>query len=970
MPIGRALSFPSLLPQNAVMAPLHTSVHAVDSNTDLHSARPVALRRWELEEAPGHKSPSQEAQVRRRFANTVQSIYEKRLTLLLEDTLATLQSGQYRIDEARRYLLLNNDELESAAQLMTEMLQLAHELADAVADDSAEFDPDNISHAWLARKTLQLKKAQAQLAILHSVLGFNDIEAACCAVLGQSWMPQASRDAQRWLKMVQPLFVPIHCQRTTALENFAPEQLALMQPFIGAPLNGPSRSLFGQRNAASICIPIGMPVRDVLVCDGYFREDSFGMARAQGGLLQRVQAVRSLLMHAPQSREFKEAYLQQCSVLQLLQKNPEALLGDFSDIEKERKALQGQGVAELTRNFAVAPIEQQVRRLQVMLLDDALSEKAAMIFSTATMHSSVGHRENLLGGLHPSLQIKLMDVQRDIDGRRLRYEGLSAKQNVPYVEQVAASKIPDSARARAMALAKECTQSHHDYGKIKQWLDCLLAVPFGVYQPLPVTQATHSSEEVQNYLRDVRNFLDTHVYAQEGAKRKALQLVGQWVTNGDAKGDVIGIHGPPGNGKTTFAIAGLARALQRPYFVFTLGGATDVSYFTGHSYTYKDAKEGRFVDCLIEAGCMNPLFILDEADKISGSKDGEDILGFLTDLLDPVKRNKLSDQFLDVEIYLQRAVFVLLYNDPSKLPAPLRSRITEIATDPLGSGTKLGVARLHLLPEVYEAVHLTPEDLTFSDAILTHIIEGYTREAGARQLRQSLLTIAREVNVRRLVNGPASVSPQVDEAMVAQCLTAPSELRRVSSVARVGEVNGLAYDEHGGGLQLVQCVRSRSTARDRLEITGSAGDVLKESVRLAFRVAEQLLSPEKREALLKGPAHSYSVHCPDGAQPKEGTSAGMATVMAFLSTMNHVPVRYDVAMTGETDLFGRLIGVGGVGVKLGAAKRAGARTVLVPRANAQDVEQVRRTEPELFADGFNVVLLDTVAEAIPYVFDT
>jgi len=402
----------------------------------------------------------------------------------------------------------------------------------------------------------------------------------------------------------------------------------------------------------------------------------------------------------------------------------------------------------------------------------------------------------------------------------------------------------------------------------------------------------------------------------------------------DRSGSTILFVGPPGVGKTSIAKS-IADAMGRKYVRVSLGGARDEADIRGHRRTYVGALPGRIIEGLKRAGSKNPVFLLDEVDKLGISFQG-DPSAALMEVLDPAQNDSFVDHYLGIPFDLSDVLFIATANFPHQIPGPLKDRMEAIEFVGYTEQEKLEIAKRYLLPRQREQNGLAEEELTVEDGAIREIISSYTREAGVRNLERELGSIARK-SARRLASGKAD-AVTVDAADLREFLGQPKvHPEEKLPEDTVGVATGMYYTPAGGDIMLVET--SVMPGRDGLVLTGQLGDVMKESARAALTYARShagaLGIPEER---LK--EHEIHVHVPAGAVPKEGPSAGIAMAIAMISALSGRPVRADVAMTGELTLTGRVLPIGGVKEKVLGAERAGIKHVVLPSDNEGDVEEL------------------------------
>ena len=520
-----------------------------------------------------------------------------------------------------------------------------------------------------------------------------------------------------------------------------------------------------------------------------------------------------------------------------------------------------------------------------------------------------------------------------------------------------------------------------EYFKLKNWVDGIMNIPFGVFKESPVSLES-KKKDIRKYLKGVRKHMDNAVYGHENAKKQILQVIAQTITKPSEGGAIIAIQGPPGVGKTQLIQDGISKALGRPFEFISLGGATDSSFLEGHDYTYEGSRWGKIADVFMRSICINPVIFFDELDKVSETAKGEEIVNILTHLTDSTQNHHYHDKYFNgIDFDMSKAIFIFSFNDEWKINRILKDRMYIIRTDGFELKDKMRIADKYLIPKLVNSVGFEDSQVIFTDEIVEFIIENYTNEGGVRRLKECLLEIVKEINLRLLdgtkINGSKIVTPiTVTREMLTEDLF---KKRRVNSFdlihkePKVGLVNGLWANDMGvGGLVPIEAFSIPTTNKLELELTGQQGDVMQESMRCAKTVAWNILTDSQKRKLNEewesfGPTGIH-IHCPDGATPKDGPSAGAAITTAIISLLTKQKVNNEIAMTGEINLKGQVSEIGGLREKLNGAKKAGAKHVLVPRGNVKDLNKITSGENSPIDKNFKVTPVDTIWDVLRICF--
>ena len=520
----------------------------------------------------------------------------------------------------------------------------------------------------------------------------------------------------------------------------------------------------------------------------------------------------------------------------------------------------------------------------------------------------------------------------------------------------------------------------------------------------------------QKFIQNSRKQLDTSIYGQSDAKEQIIRIIAQWI-NGNQEGYCLGFEGSPGLGKTSLAKYGISQALvdangkSRPFGFIALGGSANGSILEGHSYTYVGSTWGRIVDILIQSRCMNPIIFIDELDKISHTESGRELIGILTHLTDHTQNNEFTDKyFAGVKLDLSKVLFIFSYNDYSLLDPILADRIHRVRFENYTISDKVAISRDYLIPRIAAEINMSLP-VSLDAATIEYIINSYTYEAGVRKLKEKYYDIFRELNVRDICGGLETYElSAVDNSLALTTELIDSilatqhkiEIDRPLAAPRVGVVYGLYATGLGiGGLTIIQVSRKLADHGGILLCTGKQGDVMMESMKVALTLACGLvplfvlekwgLIPSLSESTSRttnnndtsnelnknklgipsiitqttNPKWSFHIHVPDGATSKDGPSAGCAITLGLVSLLMDLPVRNDISMTGEIDMLGHVLPIGGLDAKITGSRIAGIREILVPRRNHQDLTRIQTRTPEICA-GLTIHLVDTIQEVLAH----
>ena len=510
--------------------------------------------------------------------------------------------------------------------------------------------------------------------------------------------------------------------------------------------------------------------------------------------------------------------------------------------------------------------------------------------------------------------------------------------------QLDEAKMPQAAREKADAelrKLKNMGPMSAEATVVRNYLDWILAVPW------------QKASRLKKDIAKAREILDADHYGLEKVKDRIIEFLAVQQRTKSVKGPILCLVGPPGVGKTSLGKS-IARATGRKYVRMALGGVRDEAEIRGHRRTYIGSMPGKIVQSLKKAENNNPLFLLDEVDKLGADWRG-DPSSALLEVLDPAQNNSFQDHYMELDIDLSNVLFITTANTLN-MPQPLLDRMEIIRLSGYTEDEKLEIAKRHLLTRQIEDHGLKAGELAISDDAIRGIIRNYTREAGVRNLERELARIARKT-VTKIVSGKAT-SVELDAGGLEEFLgVIRFRFGEIEEEDRVGVTTGLAWTEVGGELLQVEAVRV--PGKGKVSATGKLGDVMKESIQAAefFIKSRADIYGIDLEDFAKTDLH---VHVPEGATPKDGPSAGVAMVTSIVSAVTRIEVRRDIAMTGEITLRGRVLPIGGLKEKLLAALRGGLKTVLIPKENEKDLAEI----PDNVKDGLTIIPVGMVDEVL------
>lgn len=494
-----------------------------------------------------------------------------------------------------------------------------------------------------------------------------------------------------------------------------------------------------------------------------------------------------------------------------------------------------------------------------------------------------------------------------------------------YKERIVSSGMPEEAAARAreeISRLAVLTPESSETNIIRTYLDWLCDLPW-----------TTATEDVLD-LKYAERVLEQDHFGLDDIKQRILEFLAVRKLKPDHQGQIICFLGPPGVGKTSLARS-INRALKRKFYGFSLGGLKDEAEIRGHRRTYVGAMPGKIIQGIKRVGVRNPVFVLDEIDKLGSDWRGDPSSAML-EVLDPSQNNAFNDHYLDVSFDLSDVMFIATANDASTIPRPLLDRMEIIELSGYIDEEKFQIARRHIVPKELEEHGMTKDDMSFTPSGLKRMIRSYTREAGVRDLERQVAKVCRK-NARRIATGEKPIA-KISPDNLSEFLGAPIFTDEVISRGLMpGVAVGLAWTQYGGEILFIES--TRMPGGGQLKLTGQLGEVMSESVQIAFSFIRANMSAFKVDEEMFSKT-DFHVHFPAGATPKDGPSAGITITTSILSLLLNQSIPERLAMTGEITLTGNVLPVGGIKEKVIAAKRAGARTLVMCSKNRRDVDEL------------------------------
>ena len=595
-------------------------------------------------------------------------------------------------------------------------------------------------------------------------------------------------------------------------------------------------------------------------------------------------------------------------------------------VEVKQRVIETLDVGERLQ-FVADSLDQEVGRLSVA--EDVVRRATAQVEKNQRdffLRQQLTEIRRLLGEEDPQEMV----VRQILD----RADALGLPQNVRSVVYEETNRL------------RYLPPTSQESGVIRNYIDWLISIPWGRPNRRPID------------LDEVSRRLDAEHFGLEKVKERILEYLAVLKLKNDLRGPILCFAGPPGTGKTSLG-SSIARAMGREFVRMSVGGVRDEAEIRGHRRTYIGSQPGKIIRSLRDVASSNPVFMIDEIDKLGHDSQG-DPASALLEVLDHEQNSHFVDHYIEIPFDLSETLFITTANVLDFIPAPLLDRMEVIQIPGYMDNEKIEIAKRHLIPRAAREHGLEEGDITFDDPAIVKMIREYSREAGVRQLERAIETVCRKCARQRTTGYTGTWS--FGEADIEKLLGPPYVLPEMAEGhAEVGVATGLAWTTTGGDLLLIEALKMRGAGR--VIVTGQLGDVMKESVQAAHsyvRARAELLgiNPEVFDEF------DLHIHFPEGAVPKDGPSAGITITMAIASALAEAPIRNDVAMTGEVTLRGKVIAVGGLKEKVMAAYRAGIKTVVFPSDNQKDIVEV----PDTVRSNMTLIPVSAVDEVFRYAF--
>jgi ATP-dependent Lon protease len=597
----------------------------------------------------------------------------------------------------------------------------------------------------------------------------------------------------------------------------------------------------------------------------------------------------------------------------------------------------------IASHLNISPVQKQQ-----ILIENSLKKKFYKLLEIIKAEIEITETEERI---NKSIQEKFAKHQKEIyfNEQLKNIKKELGQEEEPEIKELKAKistqKLPTEVKKKTENELQKLLKSNQfsaESGVIRNYLDWIVSLPWS------------KQSKINRDLHSAKKILDKHHFGLEKIKERILEFIAVQIKTNGAKGPILCLVGAPGVGKTSLAKS-IAESLNRKYVKVSLGGVKDESEIRGHRRTYVGAMPGRIIQSMKKAQTVNPLMLLDEIDKISSDYRG-DPASALLEVLDPEQNKFFSDHYLEVDYDLSKIIFVATANSLSLIPIALRDRLEIINISGYTENEKLQIAKKHIIPKLLSENGLNNADFSINDEAILILIRKYTFEAGVRNLNREIENLIRK-SVKCIIL--KEFTKIIIDSSNLKKFSGPEkkDFGKARSKDTVGVVTGLAYTQYGGDLLEIEALKFEGSGK--ISITGSLGDVMKESAQAALSHVRSIAKTLKIDAK-KFNKFDFHIHVPEGATPKDGPSAGVALAVCLTSVISDSKIKRDIAMTGELTLSGKVLEIGGLKEKLLAALRGGIKTVLIPKNNIKDLEDM----PKEVLDNLKIIPIENIDQAL------
>lgn len=883
--------------------------------------------------------------------------------------------------------LLNNDSDEEKCFEKLRDFVLKSKM---IGIEPKEFDNANEKIIFSDQYCFPLKKIKNKLEEIMKAVGFNSIDCGLKYFIGAHYNDLISDNLLNELKYLDSIFIHTSYKIVELKEINDCSSLIMRK----------SKNQNDDIIQTLVEIEVPFPkINKKIIFIGFFENDNIGIHLKTSQiankyiylLKKRKQDV--LNEDTKINKKFKKNFMKHINLTELLVLNEEDFLELVNSYYQKYMDMSNKSFMNIMKDFIGKnnSVKDMFNIIRLLLLGTEENENVAGLLYGLTKEKKVGSfliADLIYNNLNYSCQLKIKRSNLNLKEEYEKIKSLSIEDVDMKKQILAMKKMPLNVKSLALEKVEEMKSSNNEYYKQMTFVKCLIRYPWSCPEDDQYYKDLRENlNRASQYILDVEQKLNKLSYGHKEAKKSLLQLIGKWISNPTSSGSSIALVGPPGVGKTLLAKS-VSSALDIPFAQITLGGQNDGELLHGHGYTYSGSQPGMIIRKMIETGKSRCIIYFDELDKAC-SKHGvtNEITSILIHLTDPNMNKSFQDRFFQgIDFPLDKVIMIFSYNDSSLIDPILLDRFKEIEVKPYNLIDKLQIVSEYITPELMNNIGFSKDSIKINDKLIEFLIEKYTNEAGVRGIKRLIESILLKLNLdkicRRGVFKNKTKNITIDEKIIQEILSKPgNENTLIHKNPEVGIVNGLYATSIGtGGIVPIQIFRNYSVNNSKFtfKLTGKLGKVMKESIECSYTAAvdyiqqnlekfSHIVGSNLNDYISANFSQGFHVHAPSTSTPKDGPSAGGAFTVAFISRILNLPLRNDVALTGEIDLTGQITKIGGLNYKLIGGKKAGVIKALVPFENKDDVEDIRTNNKKLIEEDLEVVLINNIGDIVDHI---
>lgn len=701
--------------------------------------------------------------------------------------------------------------------------------------------------------------------------------------------------------------------------------------------------------------------------------------------LEEINIIRELYEYEKDELRFVDKYIKNMKMVEIVSLNKQEIIKKINMEYSRLKELENMGITKLIKTYTRSnnnedSIMNMYNMIRILLLGEGNSNLLGGLLYNL-LKDKKNNMELITDIIYNNMTL---DNQKKIKKSIINMEKMKNMTSITINDVDLKKKIiltknlPENARKICLERLEELKNNNNETHKIKTYINTLLDFPWlsdeddNIFKNL-----SNNNINSINFLNEMEEKLNKEIYGHKEAKTKVIQMLGKLISVQNNNIHPIALSGPPGVGKTKFAQI-LAECLKIPFIQITLGGQNDGELLHGHGYTYSGAQPGLIIKKMVEVGTARCIMYFDELDKcVSRSGGGvNEVMSILIHLTDPMTNNKFQDRFFqEITFPLNKVIFMFSFNDIEKIDKILLDRMEVINVNSYSINDKINISKNYLLKNLYREVNFKEEDIIFTDEMIKKIIEEYTYEPGVRKLKRNLENILLNLNIDRIYKRKSFERENkiiIDDNIIRDSLGETRiEFKKIHNENTIGLVNGLYASSLGiGGIVPIQITKNSNNNKNFvLRFTGNHKKIMKESIICGFTSAINLITEDEKEEFFDKYKNGLHIHTPDNSTPKDGPSAGSAFCVGFMSLMIKKKIRRDVGITGEIDLYGNMMKIGGIRYKIIGGFKAGLNKIILPEENREEYLLLLKDMPELKNENKEILFANKITDIFNVIFD-